>query len=363
MLPDNVPLGEQAVLPLNETKSGSERTKQVAVHTKVPFRCATPCPWRPWLLKCTWDKFTGKNCTQGWETQKALAPAILALYVLTEGEEQEYLFIQQENLLSVLLSTFLNPAVIWPAPRSLRASSLNVFSWAVIAAHSPPFKNTNYLNCIHSEGEKKRVGGWDSSREWCVSNRTEHSQRCSKSASCCCPAEKAAHLQGWSRDAQTSHGINPQKVPLRKSTFHIARVYWNNNFNLNLAEPWRFMSYFQVVMNAIKKNKLITSALKLTTQWVSATGRYEGTQVRKDWEACTRWWHLMAAYGRRPPPPHPVVCRPEHRTVRLGERVSSSYWNQSSLLPKDLSFAWISTHLHLQYLPNISNSCPCNIIT
>lgn len=64
---------------------------------------------------------------------------------------------------------------------------------------------------------------------------------------------------------QTSHGINPQKVPLRKSTFHIASVYWNNNFNLNLAEPRRFMSYFLVVMNAIKKNKLITSVLKLAS--------------------------------------------------------------------------------------------------
>lgn len=68
------------------------------------------------------------------------------------------------------------------------------------------------------------------------------------------------------RRLQTSHGINPQKIALRKSTFHIANVGWNNNSNLNPAEPWRFMNYFLVVVKAIKKNKLITSGLKLTMQ-------------------------------------------------------------------------------------------------
>lgn len=55
-------------------------------------------------------------------------------------------------------------------------------------------------------------------------------------------------------------------MPLRKSTFHIASVGWNNNFNLNPAEPWGFMNYSLVVVKAIKKNMLITNELKLTTQ-------------------------------------------------------------------------------------------------
>lgn len=68
------------------------------------------------------------------------------------------------------------------------------------------------------------------------------------------------------RRLQTSRGIHPQKMPLRKSTFHIASVGWNKNFNLNPAVPRRFMNYFLVVMKAIKKYKLITSGLKLTTK-------------------------------------------------------------------------------------------------
>lgn len=69
--------------------------------------------------------------------------------------------------------------------------------------------------------------------------------------------------------------------------FHIARVGWNNNLNLNPAEPQRVMNYFLVVMKAIKKNKQFTSGLKLTTQGMSVTERYVGAQVRKHWEACT----------------------------------------------------------------------------
>lgn len=58
-------------------------------------------------------------CTRARETQRALAPAILALYVLMEGEEREYLVNGTTFSVSVLLSTILVPALIKPAPSSL----------------------------------------------------------------------------------------------------------------------------------------------------------------------------------------------------------------------------------------------------
>lgn len=58
----------------------------------------------------------------------------------------------------------------------------------------------------------------------------------------------------------------PKDAPIWKSMLHTASVCWSHDFNLNSAETWRCMNYFLVVMKAIKKDKLITSGLKLATQ-------------------------------------------------------------------------------------------------
>lgn len=99
----------------------------------------------------------------------------------------------------------------------------------------------------------------------------------------------SARLRWEGEDANVTSNTS-QKRPPRKSMFHIPSVGWNNNFNLNPAEPWRVMNYFLAVVKAIKKNKQFTSGLKLTTQGTSITERYVGAQVNKHWGACTSWW-------------------------------------------------------------------------
>lgn len=173
----------------------------------------------------------------------------------------------------------------------------------------------------------------------------------------CCPAGEDAHLHAWGgkERMQISLQIHSQKRPLRKSMFHIARVGWNNNLNLNPAEPQRVMNYFLVVMKAIKKNKQFTSGLKLTTQGTSVTERYVGAQVRKHWEACTSWWlHVTQDHL----PPHPMMCQPEHRTVQLKGRVSLS-WTETSLHPFQriwvlLGYQPISTTISPTFITHVS---------
>lgn len=248
-----------------------------------------------------WVKFTGKKYTRSWEIQRSSHPSTLCFY----RGWRTGVFFQWENLLGVLLSTSPNPAVVWPAPRPPRAHSLNGLSSAAIAGDSPTFRNTQIIWTptvdIHSEREKKRVEGTAARSDMSPMGLIMISDALNPLAAAA--QQERLHIcraeVGWK--LQTSCGINPRKIPPRKSTFHIASAGWNNNFNLNPAEPQRFL----VVVKAIKKNKLITSGFKLTTQWAPATGRHVGAQVRKDWEVCTRWWHLMAACSGRPPPPSP----------------------------------------------------------
>lgn len=130
------------------------------------------------------------------------------------------------------------------------------------------------------------------------------------------------------RRLQASHGWKPPKMPLYGKACFIQLVCvgvtiltWTpqNHGSVWITSWWSWRQLRNISWSPVGLNLLHSEHLPL------------GAQVRKGWEACTRWWHLMVASCRRPAPPSPMVCWPEHRAIQRRKKISPSQ-TETSLL-------------------------------